>query len=50
MAAMSVVGRGSTTAAAEEEDDGRGGWGLRVYSIYFYLVNFFFSGVQFFGV
>ncbi len=56
--AMSVVGRGSATAmveeaateAAEEADDGRGARGLRVYSIYFYLVQFFFSGVQFFRV
>ncbi len=58
VAAMSMVGRGSATgmveeaamAAAEEADNGRGEWGLRVYSIYFYLVHLFFSGVQFFGV
>jgi hypothetical protein len=44
--AMSVVGQGSAaatveeaaTAAVEEVDNGRGGQGLRVYSIYFYLV------------
>jgi hypothetical protein len=54
--AMSVVGLGCVTAtveeavmvAAEEADDGRGVGGLRVY--YFYLVQFFFLGVRFFGV
>jgi hypothetical protein len=56
--AMLVVGQGSAVAtvveaakvAAEEADDGLGGRGLRVYSINFYLVQFFFSGVRFFGV
>jgi hypothetical protein len=56
VAAMLVVGQGSAMAtveeaamaAAEEADDGRGGGGLRVY--YFYLFQFFFLGVRFFGV
>jgi hypothetical protein len=49
--ATAMVEEGATAAQRKRQAmGGVGGGYVRVYDIYFYLVRFFFSGVQFCGI